>query len=646
MKFAALVSSILTTLLALPAGPAQGGDWSHYGGDQGGTRFSELTQVNRSNVGQLRVAWQVRTGAAQRRGPLLAASQFQATPIITPAAAGSSVVVCTPWNRIIALDPETGETRWEFDPKLRAIPLYNCRGVSYWEDPLTPPTEACRHRIFSGTGDLRLLALDARTGQPCDSFGIGGEVRIEPLIIEDSPEYKRGEVKFFSPPVIVRGIVVLGSGTFAKNKRVRNPSGALRGFDARSGQLRWTFDPIPRSADDPEHGNWSPTALEEAGAASAWAPLSGDEKLGLVFAPTSSASPDFYGGFRPGENRYANSTVALDALTGKVAWHFQNIHHDVWDWDSPAQPIAADLEIDGERKPIVIQLTKQGLVFVFDRRSGKPIFEIEERPVNQDGLPGDVLSTTQPFPMAPPPLSSASIYPEDAWGITVWEREFCRRAIASHDHGPAFTPVKEKGTVSVSSINNWAGGAFDRSRNLLITNVSNLFWITRAIPEAEYDRSKFPSMGQPAEVVEGLGYAFIRNPLLSPLGIPCTAPPWGKLVAVDLIDGTIRWSVPLGHIGKLAPVPLPLQWGTPGTAGGPIVTAGGLVFIGATTDELFRAFDVETGQELWSARLPTAAHATPMTYAVGGKQFILIAAGGHVWQYPKISDHIIAFALP
>jgi len=647
-----MLRSISVTLLLLISGVCWAQDWQHYGGDAGGSRFSDLTQINADNVDDLEVAWQIRTGEIEKRGPVAAAGQFQVTPILTPEVAGQSLVLCTPWNKVMALDPETGAERWSHDPKAKGFPLYNCRGVAYWEDELAEPDAVCRHRIVSGTFDLRLMALDARTGELCPGFGSGkkpGYVNTKPVIAAESPTGNAKDIKYFSPPVVVDDVIVIGSATFTKNKSVTGPSGAIRGYEARSGEHLWSFDPVPRDPSDSEHKNWTQEALKTVGAASAWAPLSADHERGLVFVPTSSATPDYYGGLRPGDNRYANSTVALKATTGEVVWHFQNIHHDVWDWDTPAQPIAADIVKDGQTVPAVIQLTKQGLTFTFDRETGEPVYAVEERDVpSQSDFEGEVLSKTQPFPVAPPPLASNGITPDDAWGLTPWDEGECRELIEAHNYGPVFTPHSKQGTVSISSINNWAGGAYDKNNNLLITNVSNIFWLTKMTPEAEYNPDEMNNMGPPAPVVDGWGYAVTKAPLLSPWGIPCTAPPWGKLVAVDMGKGEIVWDVALGTLDKLAPVPLPIAWGTPGAAGGPIVTASGLVFIGATSDEQFRAFDVKTGDELWQAELPTAANATPMTYEVNGKQYVVIVSGGHVWQYggEKISDYVTAFALP
>jgi len=647
IPFVALLSMMLASLSAA----AQ--DWQYYGGDAGGSRYSNLTQIDSGNVDELEMAWQIRTGELEKRGPVAAAGQFQVTPILLPEAAGQSLVFCTPWNKVFAVDPVTGEERWVHDPKVKGFPLYNCRGVTYWEDVEASQDAACRHRIISGTIDLRIMSLDAKTGELCSGFGADGKkpgyVNTKPIIAAESPTGNAKDIKYFSAPVVVNDVIVIGSATFSKNKSVTGPSGAIRGYDARSGKHLWSFDPVPRDSEDPEHKNWAPEALANAGAASAWAPLSSDPERGLVFVPTSSATPDFYGGLRPGDNRYANSTVALDAATGKVVWHFQNIHHDVWDWDTPAQPIAVDIEKDGETVPALIQLTKQGLTFTFNRANGEPVFPIEEREVpHVSDFAGEQLSATQPFPVAPPPLAPNGITPDDAWGLTPWDKNKCRELIEAHEYGPVFTPHSKKGSITIASINNWAGGAYDKKSNLLITNVSNIFWLTKVTPEDEYDPDQIENLGPPSPVIDGWGYAVTRSPLLSPWGIPCTAPPWGKLVAIDMDKGEVRWEVPLGTLEKLAPVPLSIPWGTPGAAGGPIVTASGLVFIGATSDEKFRAFDVSNGDELWKAELPTAANATPMTYEVDGRQFVVVVSGGHVWQYggDKVSDYITAFALP
>jgi quinoprotein glucose dehydrogenase len=375
----------------------------------------------------------------------------------------------------------------------------------------------------------------------------------------------------------------------------------------------------------------------------------------MVFLPTSSPSPDFFGGRRPGDNRYANSIVALRGSTGQVLWHFQVVHHDVWDLDVPSQPILAELERDGKKVPVVIQLSKSGMVFVFHRETGEPFFPIEERPVPTDGVPGEQLSPTQPFPVKPAPLVKQSIEPDDAWGVAPNFRRECREKIEKARHGSIYTPPTTAGLAMLPGSSggmNWGGGAFDPASQVLVTPVANLPFFVRLVPKATNAaeiRDDDPMAGfafGPPGSVRGSEYALEQRPLMSKIFTPCVAPPWSELVAVDMKSAEVKWRVPLGTIDKLSPVPIPFEWGTP-TGGGPIVTAGGIAIMAGTADERIRAWDLQTGQELWKAALPTSGMATPMTYEAGGRQFVVVAAGGHMFLYPqKIADYVVAYALP
>ncbi|MFQ5636132.1 MAG: PQQ-binding-like beta-propeller repeat protein, partial [Gammaproteobacteria bacterium] len=531
---------------------------------------------------------------------------------------------------------------------------YKCRGVAQWRDADAAAEVACASRLFLVTVDQRLYALDARSGKSCIGFGDLGLVRLTPLIKAARPSADSGSVQSYMPPAVVRDTVVVGSGVGAKFRRRDAPSGAVRAFDARTGQLKWAWDPVPRNPDDPRAADWDEEALAHTGGANVWSLMSVDERRDLVFLPTSAASPNFFGGTRPGDNHYANSTVALRGSTGELAWHFQLVHHDVWDYDAGSQPLLADIVREGKAIPVVVQLTKHGFVFVFHRDTGEPVFPVEERAVPTDGVPGETLSPTQPFPSAPPPLAPTGISPDDAWGFTFYDRGICRKLFERYRTGEIFTPPSLDGTVlRPGMVSNWGSGAFDASRNLLITNPQNIPQLVRLLPVEEVDpegaRSPMAGIpGGPPGIIEGTPYALERGAaqLLSPFGAPCVKPPWQRLVAVDLDSGTIAWAVPLGIPAGLAPLPIGADLGAPGI-GGPIVTAGGVVFIGATADEKFRAFDVETGETLWEHEIPTSAMATPMTYAVDGRQFVVIAAGGHHAYYrDKVGDTLVAFALP
>jgi quinoprotein glucose dehydrogenase len=615
--------------------------WPAVGGDAGGMRYSPLDQLTPRNVWQLRRAWTWRHGDLDRFPERRPFAGFHATPILLPEAAGGSLVVCTPFNRIVALDPATGTERWQFDPKIAlatAPQRLKCMGVTYWEDTSTPPGEVCRHRIFSGTNDRRIVAVDARSGVSCPGFGSGGIVDAYPLFAATAPApADPWEVQFSAPPVVADGVLVIGHINNAKNQNARAPAGAVRGFDARSGELRWTFDPSAG-----------------VGGANAWSWLSVDEQRGLVFVPTSSAAPNWYGGTRPGDNGHANSVVALRAGTGEVAWSFQHIHHDVWDWDTPSQPMLIDFPVGGRKVPAVVVLTKQSLVFVLDRQTGKPLIPVEERPVPTDGVPGEQLSPTQPFPVRPPPLMPTRLTPDDAFGLTFLDEAQCRRIIAGARHGDIFTPPSTAGWImypgSAGGMN-WGGGAFDPATGLLVTPLSRIGLYLKLVPREQvpeakgFDPARGAPMGPPAPIA-GTPYAIEQRILLGPGKIPCTKPPWSTLVGVDLAAGEIRWTVPLGNISRQGPVPLPLDWGAP-IAGGPIATAGGLAFIGATGDARLRAFETATGKEVWSTPLPASAHAIPMTYLAGDRQFVVVAAGGHMFIEPAaIDDYLVAYALP
>ncbi len=644
--------------LATPPAIADTSDWQHYGGNAGGSHYSSLKQINRSNVDELELAWSYRTGDIERHPELRAGIALNMTPILLPDDAGNSLVLCAAMNRVIALDPTTGEERWVFDPEVAVGPpgtKYLCRGVAYWNDDQAEANQACAHRIFTGVKDLRLIAVDAKTGEPCADFGDNGTMNVRPMIYDDVPNLNEGDVQFSAPPVVVNDVVVIGTADNTKFWRIDSPRGEVRAFDARTGELRWSFDPIPRDPGDPAAADWTAEAMRTTGGANVWSLMSVDEARGLVFLPTATAGPNNFGGYRPGNNRYANSVVALNAADGSVAWHFQTLHHDVWDLDLPSQPILVDLdlELDDETIPVVIQLTKQGLIFVLHRETGEPIFPVEERPVPTDGVPGEVLSPTQPFPTHPAPMGKIGITPDDAWGFTIFDRAVCRAKIESFRTGGLYEPPSFQGTLTLpgASIFNWGGAAFDPETQRLIVPISQTPMYTRLtrtdeIPEEVKNMPRMGPIGPPMEMT-GTPYSFEFAPLMSPSFAPCTSPPWGELAAIDLTGDTdTAWRFALGTLDGLSPIPIPLNFGTP-LAGGPTATAGGVVFIGASSDEKFRAFDTDTGEKLWEVDTPAPAQATPMTYEVDGRQYVVVAAGGHIFKgFNNISDWIVAYALP
>lgn len=619
------------------ARPAAVDDGQLYTGDPGGRHYSPLAQINRDNVGSLEVAWVFRSGDVERHGDAMAATSAQSTPILLPRNAGESLVFCTPFDRVIALAPGSGQQRWTFDPAIdrRGDRPFRCRGVAYAEEPRAAPGGPCRHRLYLATHDRRLWAVDATDGTPCTGFGEDGSVA---LYGQDG--FARGDVSTSSPPVVAGGVVIAGS-TVIDFARAQTPRGTVQAFDSFTGKLRWQFDPLSGQAD--------------SGSANVWAPISVDAGNGMLYLPTSAPSPDYYGVLRPGDNRYANSIVALDLASGALRWHFQHVRHDLWDYDTPAQPILFDWRRDGVAVPALVQVTKQGFVFILNRLTGESLWEITEQPVPPSAIAGEVTAPTQPKPIAPPQLLDPFLMPEEAWGLTPWDRAACRRQLAELDNLGLFTPLSERLTLMYpGSLGgaNWGGGAIAEGSGTLLVNVNNVAFTGRLVPGAASQPAKdgrdHPAAGKRMEVaMQGTPYSVDIGSLVSPLGIPCNAPPWGKLVSVDLYRGVINWEVPLGSVHEMGPVTLPfhVEWGTPNLGGG-IATAGGLFFIAATMDRQFRAFDSDTGATLWRHTLPVDATATPMTYRYRGRQHVVINAGGHAMFQRGHGDYLLAFALP
>jgi quinoprotein glucose dehydrogenase len=617
-----------------PVAAAPDVDWPFYGGDAGGQRFSSAAQITPANVQDLKVAWTYSTGEMTRHAQALEHAAFENTPIL----AGGRLYVCSQFNAVSALDPATGKRLWGFDPKVDPAVRYpndnTCRGVTYWADPEAPASAACAARIFLPTVDRRLIALDAKSGAPCVRFGRAGVVDVGAGV----PLVRPGQMQITSPPAVVRGILVVGS-SLDDNQRVREVSGAVRAYDARTGAPKWSYDPLG-----------APRPGFTAGAANVWAPISADEARGLVFLPTSSASPDFYGAARPGAGGQANSVVALNVETGQPVWSFQTTHHDVWDYDVPAEPTLADVAYGGRTTPAVIQATKQGLIFTLARDTGVPVIPVRERAVPQGGAPGEVLSPTQPFPDAPKPLAPIRITAKDAFGLTPWDRGKCRELMAGARNEGIYTPPSTQGTILFPFTGggvNWGGLAFDAGRQIAFVNTSSALHLVTLIPA---DRVKAARAAEPDVEISpqtGAAYGMRRVTLLSPFGLPCNPPPWGQLHAVDMRTGKVLWEVPLGTTRDLAPgsqMVMP-HTGTP-NFGGPIATGSGLVFIGAAMDDYLRAFDSATGRELWRGRLPAGGQATPMTYVWKGRQYVVIAAGGHAKSDTRRGDQVIAYALP
>ena len=404
------------------AAPAVAQDWPQYGGHEGGGRYSALDQINRDNVGELEVAWSYRTGAQARYPDLIATSGYQATPILLTPEAGGHLVTCTPFNRVIALNPATGEEAWIYDPEIdtdnRAAGRFNCRGVSQWSAKDAEPGAFCEHRIILATNDRRLIAMDSGTGKLCPDFGDDGQFDVTPIILELKPAAQLDGMQLMSPVAIVNDVIVIG-GTANKFKDVSSMNGALRAFDVRSGEHLWTFDTLKREGEG--------ASDYSVGGANVWTTMSWDNERDLLFAPTASPSPNYYGALRPGDNLYANSVLALRASTGELVWHYQVVRHDNWDWDVPTHPLLVDITRDGEKIPVVVVLTKTGVVFTFHRETGEPFHDIFDYPVPTDGLPGDEYAPTQPFPVTPPPLMKVGLTPDDAWGFTIFDKNACKR---------------------------------------------------------------------------------------------------------------------------------------------------------------------------------------------------------------------------
>ncbi len=607
-------------LLAGNSPAASDPGWTAYGHDPGGTRYSPLKQIDARNVSQLKVAWTYQTGALEPVTGLNDKAAFESTPILIE----GTLYLTTPFNKVIALNPATGAEKWTYDPQVNRQENYSevsSRGVAAWIDSKAPRNAACRVRLFEGTIDARLLALDAKTGKPCADFGASGAVDLKPGVgFRYCCDYE-----VTSAPAVVGDLVITGS-SIGDNSEVSVERGVVRAYDARTGKLRWTWDPIP----------WANQQKTRTGAANAWSTLAADPARDLVFVPTGSASPDYYGGERPGNNEHANSVVALKASTGKLVWSFQVVHHDLWDYDVASQP--ALIQFRG--KPAVAVTTKMGNVFVLDRLSGKPLMQVDERPVPKSDIPGETASPTQPFP-AWSPMVPQKVTADDAWGPTPEAKESCRKQILALRNEGMFTPPSLQGTLvvpgNVGGVN-WGSASWDPERQLLFAVTNRLPAVVKLIPRAEiqavYDSRKENRMTGEFARQRGTPFAMYRDFLISPAGTPCNAPPWAALVAFDVNTGKLRWESAVGKTISM---------------GGAISTAGGLVLTGASLEPYLRAYNTDTGEEIWKTELPASPQSTPMTYEWEGKQYIAICAGGHGKAKDfgaRMGDSVVAFRLP
>lgn len=574
-------------------------DWQYWGSTAAGTRYAPFDQINSSNASQLEIAWTYRTGVG---------GAFKATPLQI----GDTLYVCLAGNIVTALNADTGEPRWRFDPVLKDSKVgftTTCRGVTYYKAP--EPASECPERILTATTDARLIAIDAKTGERCPSFGTQGEVSL----LTGMGDVKPGFYYVTSPPTMARGVAVLG-GWVADNVEVQEPSGVVRGFDAITGRLMWAWDlGRPDVLTSPPEGQ-----TYTRGTPNAWSVFSADEELGMVYIPTGNATPDYYGGHRtPESERFASSVVALDATTGAVRWSFQTTHHDIWDYDVPSQPVLVDVPgDDGSSTPALVAPTKRGELFLLDRRTGTPIAQVEERPVPQTDMPQEVTAKTQPFSVGMPSFGNDPVTEAKMWGITPIDQMLCRIQFRKLRYEGPLTPPSLKGSIQYPGFAggmNWGSVALDRQNSVIVVNALHIANHVRLHPRAEV--SDKTSLGFGGGFQHGTPYAAFTSPFLSPIFAPCQQPPYGEIAAIDLKSRQLLWRRPLGTANELGPLGLKLRLSIPlgvPYSGGTVVTGGGVIFMGGTMDRHMRALDLRTGKQLWSDMLPNNAQATPMSY--------------------------------
>ena len=630
-----------------PVGAVPDGDWHAYGRTAQGQRYSPLDQVTPANVANLQVAWQYRTGDFRGRPGDPKETTFEVTPLKI----GNRLFLCTPHQQVVALDATTGQEIWRFDPQIKgelALQHLTCRGLAYQPKiaPGVPKADNCKARLFMPTADGRLIALNPEDGKPCAGFG-GGKGEID--LWAHMPNVMPGAYYSTSPVVVTRNLVIVG-GSVLDNFSTREPSGVIRAFDVDNGALVWNWDSGKPDITAPV----GPHDIYTANSPNSWSIASVDESLGMVYVPMGNQPPDQWGGQRSAATElYSSSVVALELATGHVRWRFQAVHHDLWDYDVPAQPTLVDLTIRGQRVPALVQPTKQGELFVLDRRTGEPLLPVTEAAAPQGAASGDRTAATQPrsaLSFDPPALRGA-----DMWGATMFDQLYCRIAFHRMRYAGRFTPPSENGSLIYPGnfgVFNWGGIAVDPQRQVAFTAPAYLAFVSKLVRRHDEKSLLVQSGGQPEGALPALNenfgapYAAVLKPFTSPLGIPCQAPPWGYVAGVDLASGKIAWMHRNGTVRDLAPVPLPFKMGVP-SLGGPIVTAGGVAFLSGTLDNYLRAYDVTSGKQLWQSRLPAGGQATPMTYlGEDGRQYILVAAGGHGSLGTKSGDYVLAYALP
>lgn len=604
---------------------ATGEEWRHWGGDAGGMKFSPAKQIHKGNVDKLQPAWTWHSGDISDGSKYPVRSAFEATPLMVD----NRLFLTTAFNRLVALDAETGKELWAFDPQInkeRSYTLFIHRGPAYW-------TDGQRERLLYGTIDGRLFSIDAASGKPDPAFGDSGVVNLRNGAADQFPGRAYGMT---SPPAIFENLAICGAWT--SDGEPKAPSGDIRAFDVLTGKLVWRFHVIPRPG-ELGHDTWEGDSWVDRGGANAWSILSIDAERGMVFLPLTSPSSDYYGGDRPGANLFGDSLVALDARTGQRKWHFQTVHHNIWDYDLPAQPNLIEILRDGKKVPAVAQVTKTGFTFVFHRETGEPLFPIEERKVPPSDVPGEKAWPTQPFPVLPRPFARQTMMPYELADVDPQHRAFCEELIRDAVFGDLYTPISTKPTVLFPGTNggtNWGGASFDPETQTLYVNSADAGMISYLREAREGSQLPYNRVG-----LRTNNARFWDQRLW-----PCQQPPWGHLTAIDMNTGEFRWRTVLGVVDELMEKGLP-PTGAP-SMGGSMVTAGGLVFIGASNDSRFRAFDKDTGKLLWETRLPASAHANPMSFVgkKSGKQFVVIAAGGGNKYSNVFSDALIAYALP
>jgi glucose dehydrogenase len=624
VRYMAAAAIVGVAWIAQNASQSREGDWPWFGGDPGAARFSPLTEIDRANVRRLAPAWTFDTSVASGRTAPNAG--LQVTPIVV-----DGMMYVTANASVFALEPETGKEIWRWD----APGPVSRRGVAFW-----PGNGRIAPRVYTAAGEGRMAALEARTGRLVSEFGEGGLVDLK----RDIRAGADGPFTLITPPVVYRDILITG-GSNTEGEPAAGLYGDIRGWDAQSGRLLWSFHTVPR-AGEPGAETWQDESWRNRSGTNAWTYMTVDVDRGHVFAATGSPTADFYGADRKGKNLYGNSVVALDASTGGLKWFQQLVHHDIWDWDLPAAPTLIEVTRDGRRIPAVAQLTKMSTLFIFDRMTGEPLFGMEERAVPQSDVPGEATWPTQPFPLRPLPLARTTFDPaSDFYTLTPEHAKYCRELWDTHrmyTHG-IFTPPSVDRTMvmfpSTLGGGNWSGLSYDAARGMVFTNIMNLGQVARMERRADGRPGRSPYWRTSPW---GSAYGRFWNPDTK---MPCSAPPFGELVAVDVNRAEVAWRAPLGVFEDLKA----RGFGATGTPniGGSIATASRLVFVGATIDRRFRAFDADTGAVVWETTLEASAHATPMTFlGRDRRQYVVIAAGGGGLLQSALGSRIVAFALP